>query len=270
MGRPKALLAGPEGIPLAARQAAALREGGSDPVAVVVGSQAPEVRAGLPADIATVENPRWAQGRATSLQASCGVSGGGGLFVLPVDAAGVKAGTVRAVLAAAAPGIRSRCGVRCIGAKGHSVEVPRGAAQELLGLAADARVDEWAKPLARGWRGGGSGRSAQHRTPGEWRSRKTGNSGKQEEGRGRVGGRRADDGGRRTEGRGQRGGGNIQYSNSISNIQGDRRGPRSEVRGPRSEVRGPRSEVRGRKSEVRLTTINHPPSTIIQRPPTRG
>ena len=70
MGQPKALLRGPDGMPLAARQAAVLRAGGCEPVAVVVGSRADEVRAGLPADVETVENPDWAQGRATSLQAA--------------------------------------------------------------------------------------------------------------------------------------------------------------------------------------------------------
>lgn len=150
MGRPKALLAGPDGMPLAARQASALREGGCEPVAVVIGSQAAEVRRGLPADIATVENPRWAQGRATSLQAGIAAfPEAEGYLFLPVDAAGVKANTVRAVLAAAAGDPQRVWRPVHRGQKGHILWVPRGAARALLGLAAEARVDEWAKPLAR-------------------------------------------------------------------------------------------------------------------------
>ena len=169
MGRPKALLAGPDGIPLAARQAAVLRAGGCDPVAVVVGSQAPEVRAGLPADIATVENPRWAQGRATSLQAGIAAfPEADGYFFLPVDAAGVKAGTVRAVLAAAAGDPERVWRPVHRGQKGNGLWVPRAAARELLGLAADARVDEWAKPLARELEVEDPAVLRNINTPGEW------------------------------------------------------------------------------------------------------
>ena len=72
MGRPKALLCGADGIPLAARQAALLREGGCEAVAVVLGADIDRIRLELPKGLATVENPRWAQGRASSLQAGIG------------------------------------------------------------------------------------------------------------------------------------------------------------------------------------------------------
>jgi CTP:molybdopterin cytidylyltransferase MocA len=150
MGSPKALLCGPDGVPLAARQAEVLREGGCNPVAVVVGSQAEAVRAGLPAELATVENPGWAQGRATSLQAGIGAfPDADGYLFLPVDAAGVRAETVRAALTAAAndPSVAWRPVHG--GAKGNVLWVPRTAAGELMGLPAEARVDEWAKALAR-------------------------------------------------------------------------------------------------------------------------
>ena len=150
MGRPKALLAGPDGMPLAARQASALREGGCEPVAVVIGSQAAEVRRSLPADTATVENPRWAHGRASSLQAGIGAHPeADGYLFLPVDAAGVKVGTVRAILAAAGAEPTTIWRPVHRGVKGNLLWIPRKAAETLMALAADARVDEWAKPLAR-------------------------------------------------------------------------------------------------------------------------
>ena len=150
MGRPKALLRGRDGVPLAAEQAARLRAGGCDPAAVVVGARAEAVRRGLPKDLATVENPRWAQGRASSLQAGIGAfPAADGFLFLPVDAVGVKVETIRAILAAAErePGRAWRPVHR--GEKGNLLWVPQGAGRELMRLPAEARVDEWAKPLAR-------------------------------------------------------------------------------------------------------------------------
>ena len=72
MGSPKALLRGPDGIPLAARQAARLLAGGCEGVAVVLGAEIERIRPELPPGLATVENPRWAKGRASSLQAGLG------------------------------------------------------------------------------------------------------------------------------------------------------------------------------------------------------
>jgi CTP:molybdopterin cytidylyltransferase MocA len=150
MGTPKALLTGADGVPLAVRQAALLCAGGCDAAAVVLGARAAEVRRELPDTLATVENPRWAQGRATSLQAGLGAfPAAAGFLFLPVDAVGVKEATIRAVLAAAeqAPQVVWRPVHR--GAKGHLLWIPREAGRELMRLAASARVDEWARPRAR-------------------------------------------------------------------------------------------------------------------------
>ena len=150
MGSPKALLRGRDGVPLAAVQAAQLRAGGCDPVAVVLGSEIGRIRGELPEGLRTVENARWAQGRASSLQAGIGAFPGvDGFLFLPVDAAGVKAGTIRAVLAAAEgePGAiwRPVHG----GEKGNLLWVPQAAGRELLRLPAEARVDEWARTRSR-------------------------------------------------------------------------------------------------------------------------
>lgn len=149
MGRPKALLRRSDGVPLAARQTEVLRRGGCAWVAVVVGSEAERVRAALPEGLATVENPRWAQGRATSLQAGAGAfPEADGFLFLPVDAVGVKATTIAAVLAAAEAKPRHVWRPVHGGVTGHVLWVPRTRVAELQRLPEDARVDAWAKPLA--------------------------------------------------------------------------------------------------------------------------
>ena len=169
MGSPKALLEDKEGIPLAVRQAEALRRGGCDWVAVVIGAKAEAVRMGLPAGLATAENPAWATGRATSLQAGVGAfPAADGYLFLPVDAAGTRAETVGAVLAAAAAEPEKVWRPTHGGRKGNLLWVPRGAAAELMRLPADARVDEWAKPLAREIEVADPGIVRKANTPEEW------------------------------------------------------------------------------------------------------
>ena len=150
MGSPKALLRGPDGIPLAARQAALLLAGGCEGVAVVLGSEIGRIRLELPEKLATVENPRWAQGRASSLQAGIGAfPEADGILFLPVDAAGVKAATVRAILAAAELDPQAICRPVHRGEKGNLLWIPRGVARELMRLPAAVRVDEWVQPWTR-------------------------------------------------------------------------------------------------------------------------
>ncbi len=150
MGSPKALLRDAEGIPLAARQVDVLRAGGCNGVVVVLGSRAEEVRRALPERVATVENPRWAQGRATSLQAGVGAfPEADGFLFLPVDAVGVKVETIRALLGAAEkePSMMWRPVYR--GEKGNVLWIPRAVGQELMRLPAEARMDEWVQPWTR-------------------------------------------------------------------------------------------------------------------------
>ena len=102
MGTPKALLPTPSGLPLAAHQAARLRTAGCAPAAVVIGSAADAVRAALPPTLPTIENPRWSQGRATSLQAAVSaLPDATGWLFLPIDAIGIRLETLQALLAAA-------------------------------------------------------------------------------------------------------------------------------------------------------------------------
>ncbi|MGD9611888.1 MAG: NTP transferase domain-containing protein [Kiritimatiellia bacterium] len=150
MGSPKALLLDRDGVPLAARQAQILRGGGCDSVAVVLGAEIDRIRKALPAGLATVENPRWAQGRASSLQAGIGAfPAADGWFFLPVDAVGVKRETVRALLAAAEKEPAAIWRPVHRGQKGNLLWIPREAGRDLVRLPAAARVDEWARPQAR-------------------------------------------------------------------------------------------------------------------------
>ena len=150
MGSPKALLRGRDGLPLAARQAALLSTGGCDRVAVVLGAEIERIRKELPAGLATVENPRWAKGRASSLQAGMDAFPEmDGVLFLPVDAVGVRVESIRAILAAAEMEPQAIWRPVHRGEKGHLLWIPQAAGPALMQLPAAARVDEWARPLAR-------------------------------------------------------------------------------------------------------------------------
>ena len=149
MGTPKALLPTPSGLPLAAHQAARLRAAGCSPAAVVVGSAADAVRAALPPTIPAIENPRWTEGRATSLQAAAAaISDAAGWLFLPVDAVGIRLETLQALLAAARwnPGVPWRPLHR--GHKGNLLWLPRTPAPPPAPPPPDARIDDWVAPLA--------------------------------------------------------------------------------------------------------------------------
>lgn len=101
MGRPKALL------PIGGRPAvetivATLRAGGADDVVVVVGRHAAEIRAGADLRSARViDNPKWAAGRTSSIQAGLAALSPGAEWTLLalVDMPLVRPETVRALLA---------------------------------------------------------------------------------------------------------------------------------------------------------------------------
>lgn len=105
-GRPKALVTY-QGRLLADRAVGALREGGCDPVVVVLGAAAGQVRA--VADLAgcrVVDNPQWETGMGSSLRAGLAELAGTGavaVVVLLVDLPGVTGAAVRRVAARAAP-----------------------------------------------------------------------------------------------------------------------------------------------------------------------
>ncbi|MGW6457625.1 nucleotidyltransferase family protein [Streptomyces sp. NPDC055078] len=102
-GRPKALLRF-RGRPLVEHAARVLREGGCDPVHVVLGAAAERVReeAELPGCV-LVDNPRWAEGMGSSLRAglaSLAAVPVGAALVGLVDQPGIGAAAVARVRAA--------------------------------------------------------------------------------------------------------------------------------------------------------------------------
>ena len=135
--------------PLAAHQASRLHAAGCHPAAVVLGSAADTIRPALPPTLPTVYNPRWSQGRATSLQAAvAALPDATGWLFLPIDAVGICLETLQALLAAAAwnPDVPWRPLHR--GQKGNLRWLPRPLATALAALPPDARIDDWIAPLA--------------------------------------------------------------------------------------------------------------------------
>jgi len=102
MGRPKALL-DVGGRPAVDVVCDTLRAGGADDVVVVVGRHAQEIRAcARLRDVRVVDNPRWADGRTSSIQAGLAALAPGAAWTLLalVDMPLVRADTVTALLAA--------------------------------------------------------------------------------------------------------------------------------------------------------------------------
>jgi CTP:molybdopterin cytidylyltransferase MocA len=100
MGGAKALLREPSGRRFVERGLAVLRESGCDPVLVVVGAQAQEVRRYAGAADLVVEAPDWATGQAASLRAGLTAvrdSGADAVCLLLVDLPDVDAEVVRRV-----------------------------------------------------------------------------------------------------------------------------------------------------------------------------
>jgi len=149
MGSSKSLLAGPDGIPLAVKQADLLKQGGCSSVAVVLGSDVAGIRGQLPDELETIENPCWAKGRATSLQAAVAVcpETDGWLF-MPVDAVGVQVSTIRLIWQAVARDPALVWRPVCRGAKGNLLWLPRKVRRDLMQLPPDARIDEWVQPFS--------------------------------------------------------------------------------------------------------------------------
>ncbi len=96
MGRPKALLQTPGGIPLAQYQADLLRRAGCDEVLVVLGSDFETISKQIP-NCKTIRNADWEKGRFTSVQAGLRtLHAFDGCFILPVDTVGVSLKTLEA------------------------------------------------------------------------------------------------------------------------------------------------------------------------------
>lgn len=97
-----------------------LRAGGCDPVIVVTGAAADQVREADLGDALLVENPDWATGMGSSLRAGLTAAAGmDAVVVLTVDMPGVTAEAVRRVAELAAPGALAAASYD--GRRGHPV-----------------------------------------------------------------------------------------------------------------------------------------------------
>jgi CTP:molybdopterin cytidylyltransferase MocA len=105
MGAPKALVE-LDGEPLVRRALRVLARGGCDPLLVVIGAAAPEVRAALPPGVDAVVAQGWAEGMGASLRAGLAAladldPGPDAALVHLVDLPGVTAGAVARLVTAA-------------------------------------------------------------------------------------------------------------------------------------------------------------------------
>src|SRR4029453_13705115 len=112
MGRPKALIEGPDGTPWVVSSARILRDGGCDPIVVVVGAEAEAVRAVLNDEpVRIVDSPDWPEGGGASLPAGgrgrAGDEADAALIHL-VDLPDVGAEVVRRIAALATPDVLAR------------------------------------------------------------------------------------------------------------------------------------------------------------------
>lgn len=149
-GRPKALVEY-EGRRLVDRMADTLAEGGCDPVVVVLGAAADQVRASGPAGglagRTVIENPDWATGMGSSLRAGLAALAGTraiAAVVLLVDMPGLTAAAVRRVAAGAGPAALAMGGYGR--RRGHPVLLGRS---HWAGVAALATGDTGARPYLR-------------------------------------------------------------------------------------------------------------------------
>ncbi|SDN64948.1 nucleotidyltransferase family protein [Allokutzneria albata] len=146
-GRPKALVE-LHGELLVERAVRTLREAGADPVVVVVGARADEVRARAALDDALfVRNAEWASGMGSSLRAglmgliSCRAAA---VLVLPVDMPGITPAAVRRVAELSTPDVLAAASFD--GVRGHPVLLGRA---HWAGVATAASGDQGARTYLR-------------------------------------------------------------------------------------------------------------------------
>jgi CTP:molybdopterin cytidylyltransferase MocA len=112
MGKPKALVAGADRVPWVVSASRVLRDGGCDPVVVVVGAEASAVRSLLDAEpVRVVEAPDWAEGMGASLRAGLRAIAGDeadAVLIHLVDLPDVGADVVRRMLALATLDVLAR------------------------------------------------------------------------------------------------------------------------------------------------------------------
>jgi CTP:molybdopterin cytidylyltransferase MocA len=143
MGRPKALVADPDGTAWLPRGVGTLLDAGCDGVTVVLGAAVAEAEALLPDDprVAVVEATDWAAGMSASLRAglrSAATTRADGVLVTLVDLPDVGSEACRRVLAAAR-GPEALARATYAGAPGHPVLLGRDHWDGVLAVAGGDR-----------------------------------------------------------------------------------------------------------------------------------
>jgi CTP:molybdopterin cytidylyltransferase MocA len=147
MGMPKALVADPAdpGSTLVERAVRVLRDGGCDPVFVVVGAQAATVSARAVAADLVVEAADWEEGQSASLGAALAAVAGtdaSAVCILLVDLPDVGPDAVRRVLAASGGRASALARAAYGGVPGHPVVIGR---EHWAGVVEGARGDRGAR-----------------------------------------------------------------------------------------------------------------------------
>ena len=143
MGFPKALLKTPEGLPLALHQLNLLRAAGCAKSAVVLGSEAQRIAKEL-GDEQVILNPAWESGRPSSILAALkNTAECDGLFILPVDTAGVRPETIRTVLEFAEASGHAAIRPVCRGIRGKLVWLSAPLAGEIVRKNYSERLDDF-------------------------------------------------------------------------------------------------------------------------------
>lgn len=141
MGSPKALLRDAHGQTLAERQTSLLEAGGCDPVAVVIGAAADHLRSSLPNTLRLVENPQWAAGRLTSVQAGLqellAKNQLDGIVILPIDSVGIQRQTITKLLEFAQTNTHPVIRPVHEDQRGHLVWISAKIAQDVISFSGD-------------------------------------------------------------------------------------------------------------------------------------
>jgi CTP:molybdopterin cytidylyltransferase MocA len=151
MGKPKALLDTPSGIPLAQHQSELLKQAGCGDVVVVLGADREQIEPQL-GSCRCVHNADWERGRPTSVQVGIGAHASfDGLFILPVDTVGMELDTLVVMRTAAEAEHPPALRPTYQGEEGKVVWVSKPVADEVLKMdpsREDARLDVILRPIA--------------------------------------------------------------------------------------------------------------------------
>ena len=146
MGTPKALLALPDGTPLAVHQLRRLQQAGCDPVTLVLGSEAARIQAALPDDVPAVVNADWATGRFSSIQTGLrALWPFEACVILPVDAVGLSDHTIQQLIEFADGSGSLAVRPTYQGQAGHLLWIDHTIAQRLLDYKGpmDTSLQDW-------------------------------------------------------------------------------------------------------------------------------